>query len=107
MLVHELNPNVIDAGLPGPYIAGVEAQGGGFALISRKPRPEDPRTCVEVRFIKVKGRAAIGEIALTSNEYKAVARLKKDYWLYAVFSCAAARRASDSRPQSDGVGTDR
>lgn len=35
------------------------------------------------------GRAAVGEIALTSNEYKTAERLKKDYWLYAVFKCAA------------------
>jgi len=31
----------------------------------------------------------VGEIALTSNEYKTAERLKKDYWLYAVFNCAA------------------
>jgi predicted GIY-YIG superfamily endonuclease/superfamily II DNA or RNA helicase len=43
---------------------------------------------VEVRFIEVKGRAAVSEIALTSNEYKTAERLKKDYWLYAVFNCA-------------------
>ena len=31
----------------------------------------------------------MGEIALTTNEYKTAERLKKDYWLYAVFNCAA------------------
>jgi hypothetical protein len=67
----------------------VEAQNRGFDLISRKPHPEDPQTCIEVRFIEVKGRATVGEIALTSNEYKTAARLKNDYWLYAVFNCAA------------------
>jgi hypothetical protein len=35
-------------------------------------------------------RAAVGEIALASNEYKAVERLKADYWLYAVGDCATA-----------------
>jgi len=70
-------------------VESVEAQNRGFDLISRKPHPEDPKTCIEVRFIEVKGRATIGEIALTSNEYKTAARLKKDYWLYAVFNCAA------------------
>ncbi len=70
-------------------VESVEAQNRGFDLISRKPHPEDPQTCIEVRFIEVKGRATIGEIALTSNEYKTAARLKKDYWLYAVFNCAA------------------
>ena len=27
-------------------------------------------------------------MALTTNEYKTAERLKKDYWLYAVFNCA-------------------
>jgi hypothetical protein len=42
-----------------------------------------------VRFIEVKGRAAVGEIALTANEFKTAERLKKDYWLYAVFNCGS------------------
>jgi len=57
-------------------------------LISRRPHPEDPKTAVEVRFIEVKGRAGIGQIALTANEYKTAGRLKADYWLYTVFNCA-------------------
>lgn len=73
----------------GWQVEGVEDQNRGFDLISRKPHPEDPQTCIEVRFIEVKGRATIGEIALTSNEYKTAARLKNDYWLYAVFNCAS------------------
>ncbi|RJX26495.1 MAG: DUF3883 domain-containing protein [Dethiobacter sp.] len=66
----------------------VEKENRGFDLISRKPHPEDPQTAVEVRFIEVKGRAAVGEVALTANEYKTAERLKKDYWLYVVFNCA-------------------
>ena len=50
---------------------------------------EDPQTAIEVRFIEVKGRALVGEIALTTNEYKTAERLKNDYWLYVVFNCAA------------------
>lgn len=65
----------------------VEQENRGFDLISRKPHPEDPETAIEVRFIEVKGRAAVGEVALTSNEYKTAERLKKDYWLYVVFNC--------------------
>jgi len=65
-------------------VESVEDQIRGFDLISRKPYPEDLQTCIEV-----KGRATVGEIALMSNEYKTAARLKKDYWLYAVFNCAA------------------
>ena len=32
---------------------------------------------------------AVGEVALTTNEYKTAERLKKDYWLYVVFNCAS------------------
>src|SRR6266404_1047688 len=70
-------------------VESVEKDNRGFDLISRKPHPEDPQTAIEVRFIEVKGRAAVGEIALSSNEYKTSERLKKDYWLYAVFNCAS------------------
>jgi len=31
--------------------------------------------------------AGVGEVGLTTNEYKTAARLKEDYWLYVVFSC--------------------
>jgi hypothetical protein len=71
-------------------VESVEDQNRGFDLISRKPHPEDPRTAVEVRFIEVKGRATVGEVALTTNEYKTAERLKKDYWLYVVFNCSTA-----------------
>jgi hypothetical protein len=67
----------------------VENEDRGFDLISRMPHPEDPQTAIQVRFIEVKGRAAIGEIALTTNEYKTAQRLKKDYWLYVVFNCVS------------------
>ena len=73
----------------GWQVESVESLNRGFDLISRKPHPEDPQTCIEVRFIEVKGRATVGEIALTGNEYKTADRLKKDYWLYVVFNCAA------------------
>lgn len=70
-------------------VESVEKDNRGFDLISRKPHPEDPQTAVEVRFIEVKGRAAVGEIAVSSNEYKTAERLKKDYWLYVVFNCGS------------------
>src|SRR5580658_5739796 len=69
-------------------VESVEKDNRGFDLISRRPHPEDAKTAIEVRFIEVKGRSAIGEVALTSNEYKTAQRLKKDYWLYVVFNCA-------------------
>lgn len=70
-------------------VESVEKENRGFDLISRKPHPEDSQTAIEVRFIEVKGRAGVGEVALTGNEYKTAGRLKKDYWLYVVFNCGS------------------
>jgi len=70
-------------------VTSVEADNRGFDLISRRPHPDDPQTAIEVRFIEVKGRAAVGEVALTANEYRTAQRLKKDYWLYVVFNCGS------------------
>jgi superfamily II DNA or RNA helicase len=70
-------------------VTSVESENRGFDLISRRPHPEDPETSVEVRFIEVKGRSYVGEVALTTNEYKTAERLKRDYWLYVVFNCAS------------------
>ena len=69
-------------------LQSVENENRGFDLFSRKPHSEDPNTAVDVRFIEVKGRAHVGEVAFTANEYKTAQRLKKDFWLYVVFSCA-------------------
>ena len=73
----------------GWQVESVEAKNRGFDLISRRPHPEDPRTAIEVRFIEVKGRAGVGQIGLTANEYKTAQRLKGDYWLYTVFNCGS------------------
>jgi len=69
-------------------VESVESENRGFDLISRRAHPEDPKTFVQVRFIEVKGRAGVGEIALTANEFRAAERLKGDYWLYAAFNCS-------------------
>ncbi|MET4236339.1 superfamily II DNA or RNA helicase [Bradyrhizobium sp. LA6.10] len=71
-------------------VTSVEADNRGFDLISRRPHPEDPLTAIEVRFIEVKGRVAVGEVGLTSNEYRTAQRLRKDYWLYVVFNCGGS-----------------
>lgn len=73
----------------GWVVESVEAQNRGFDLISRKPHPENLDMAVEVRFIEVKGRAQVGEVALTTNEYKTASRMMNDYWLYVVFNCTA------------------
>ncbi|MEB3886133.1 helicase-related protein [Lyngbya sp. CCY1209] len=72
----------------GRAVKSVESENRGFDLISRRPHPEDSQTAIAVRFIEVKGRAGIGEVALTTNEYKTAQRLGEDYWLYVVFDCA-------------------
>jgi hypothetical protein len=71
----------------GWVVEDVQSQNRGFDLISRRPHPEDDKTFLEVRFIEVKGRAGIGEIALTRNEYLTAERLKAEFWLYTVFNC--------------------
>jgi len=71
----------------GWVIESVEKDNRGFDIISRKPHPHDHKTFSDVRFIEVKGRAAVGEVALSDNEYKTADRLKKDYWLYVAFNC--------------------
>ena len=71
----------------GWVVESVESENRGFDLISRRSHPEDPKTFVEVRFIEVKGRAAVGIVALSSNEFTTAQRIKSDYWLYVVFNC--------------------
>ena len=48
----------------GCEVESVEKDNRGFDLISRRPHPEDPKTAIEVRFIEVKGRSIVGEVAL-------------------------------------------
>ncbi|MGC8960461.1 MAG: helicase-related protein [Chloroflexia bacterium] len=62
----------------------VSAGDRGFDLLSRHPEGG------QVRFIEVKGRAAVGPVVLTRN--KTAERLRSDYWLYVVFDCATAPR---------------
>ena len=76
--------------LRGWQVESVELENRGFDLISRRFEPANPYTPVEVRFIEVKGRAGVGEVGLTSNEYKTAERLRHDYWLYVVYNCSSA-----------------
>jgi superfamily II DNA or RNA helicase len=79
----------------GWVVEDVQKDNRGFDLISRKPHPHDDKTFTDVRFIEVKGRAGVGEVALSSNEYKTAERLKRDYWLYVVFNCASKAQLHD------------
>ncbi len=74
----------------GWVVESVEKDNRGFDLISRRMHAEDPQTAVEVRFIEVKGRAGMGDVLLSDNEWKTAQRLGDDYWLYVVYHCAAA-----------------
>jgi hypothetical protein len=80
----------------GRQAVSIERENRGFDLISRRMQPlpagkgtEDPQTAIEVRFIEVKGRAGIGEVALSANEKRTAERLGRDYWLYVVFNCGS------------------
>lgn len=64
-------------------VTSVEAENKGYDLLSQNPHNPS-----EIRYIEVKGRAHVGLIALSSNEYKTAFRLKDDYWLYVVYNCA-------------------
>ena len=72
----------------GGRVESVESDTRGFDLISRVALATNGKA-VETRFIEVKGRSGVGEIALTANEYKTAQRLGDDYWLYVVFNCAS------------------
>src|SRR5439155_25706203 len=60
----------------GCVVESVESENRGFDLISRRPHPQDPKTFIEVRFIEVKGRAGVGVVALSENEYRTAQRWK-------------------------------
>lgn len=87
----------------GWIVEDVQKDNRGFDLISRRPHPEDPKTFVEVRFIEVKGRAGVGEVFLSANEYRAAERLTNDFWLYAVFNCARPQPPAEGGPELNMV----
>jgi Protein NO VEIN, C-terminal len=70
-------------------VTSVETENRGYDLLSRKPHPSEPGAYIASRFIEVKGRAGIGEVGLSSNEFKTAQRLAGDYWLYVVFNCGS------------------
>lgn len=53
----------------------------GFDLLSKRPEGEE-------RAIEVKGRANVGSIELSTNEWMKACNLRSRYWLYVVFDCA-------------------
>lgn len=55
----------------------------GFDLLSWHSQGEE-------RAIEVKGRATIGDVELSENEWAKACNLRNRYWLYVVFGCASA-----------------
>jgi hypothetical protein len=60
--------------------AGLEEH-PGYDLLSRRPDGE-------IRLIEVKGRAMIGDVELSENEWIKAHTHGDVYWLYAVYRCA-------------------
>jgi hypothetical protein len=55
----------------------------GFDLLSKYKNKED-------KYIEVKGRARIGEVELSENEWAKACIHHEKYWLYVVFNCATS-----------------
>jgi hypothetical protein len=53
----------------------------GFDLLSIRPGNEK-------RAIEVKGRAAMGDVEVSANEWAKACNMRDGYWLYAVYDCA-------------------
>ena len=64
-------------------LAGLNTPWPGFDVLSH--RPDGKRRCIEI-----KGRAGLGNIHISTNEWAAAANRREEYWLYAVFDCASA-----------------
>jgi hypothetical protein len=62
--------------------AGLEEH-PGYDLLSRRPDGE-------IRLIEVKGRAMIGDVELSENEWIKAYSHGSAYWLYVVYRCATA-----------------
>src|SRR5207253_7970005 len=65
---------------PLAVLAGL-AEHPGFDLLSE--RPGDGK-----RAIEVKGRAGVGDVELTENEWVQACNHRDRYWLYVAFDCA-------------------
>jgi superfamily II DNA or RNA helicase/DNA-binding XRE family transcriptional regulator len=81
-LAHELarGANAKDVSTPAlARLAGLTDY-PGFDVHSKHPTGEE-------RAIEVKGRAAVGEIEISENEWARALNLRDRYWLYVVFDC--------------------
>jgi superfamily II DNA or RNA helicase len=74
---------VQDVSTPDKAVMAGLAQHPGFDLLSHRPTEGK-------RAIEVKGRAQVGDIELTENEWVQACNHRGRYWLYVVFDCATA-----------------
>jgi len=78
-----LGARVIDVSTSELAVAAGLSEYPGFDLLSY--RPDGSKLSIEV-----KGRARIGEIELSDNEWAKACNLRDKYWLYVVYDCATA-----------------
>ncbi len=71
---------VKDVHTPELALAAGLSENPGFDLWSVRPNGR--------RSIEVKGRAGVGEVEVTANEWAKACNLRNDYWLYVVYDCA-------------------
>jgi SNF2 family DNA or RNA helicase/DNA-binding transcriptional regulator YiaG len=71
---------VKDVHTPELALAAGLSENPGFDLLSIRP------TCK--RSIEVKGRAGVGEVEVSGNEWAKACNLRGDYWLYVAYDCA-------------------
>lgn len=70
--------------------ADVSAENVGYDIRSLKPHKVSGAKPLESRFIEVKGRAGVGPVVLTPNEWITAGRLGNDYYLYIVTNALSA-----------------
>lgn len=67
----------------GRQVEDVHAEDRGYDLVSRGPAGQ-------VRYIEVKGRAGVGDVELSQNEWLKAQQLGDDYWLVVVSNALTA-----------------
>ncbi len=72
---------VKDVSTPRLALAAGLMEHPGFDLLSE-------RSAAESRYIEVKGRAGVGDVELTENEWAQACNHRGKYWLYVVYNCA-------------------
>ncbi len=81
---------VVDVSAPEKAVMqGLEAW-PGFDLLSRYAKGHADSGNGAPTAIEVKGRAGVGEIEVSDNEWAKACNLRDRYWLYVVFNCAGS-----------------